>query len=555
MKCLPTVFLTLASLYICLAAPAQAATSPLPTPRCQLMLDAIAEAKDPGRETLVNNLLTFNDPGCLAELFVVENGLGFKDFVKYLESHRTDKQAGSSTGTGGTTNLVSKGTTARVLSVAAEYGALTESVNNQVVTIQGALDGVPVALIKGGLQYCPSKGTREPGPCISQGLLGILSLFSYGVSFNTSQNASAISGQASGPPRGTAQQATFTANQQQLASITGRVILWNQRQKATSSDFKSLWENSFKTSAKTQGENSTSTGSSKGPTPKNSCTFDQQVGSALVDSLTALVTPLMNNADFDDWQKQAKERLEIAKTKSDLYATWREQVESLMRALTTTKDGKPKTEVADLLQHARDFLAASSEYREAEDQLVKCIAEKPVLTFEYNNNRPANQTPNSTFRLIFDKGFAKNWSIAANGAFAIYDSQPSTSVPGAGRLRDAQAGIQIDYNLGSLPLLGAAGLSGAYYFQDQTSPAILSVTPSMPLPGVTLTGLPSTATQVFAKKGNISIAQVKLALGPGQSSVRFPIAVSYSNRTELITKPEWRGQVGISYDFDSLFTK
>jgi hypothetical protein len=44
-------------------------------------------------------------------------------------------------------------------------------------------------------------------------------------------------------------------------------------------------------------------------------------------------------------------------------------------------------------------------------------------------------------------------------------------------------------------------------------------------------------------------------LGPGQSSVRFPIAVSYSNRTELITKPEWRGQVGISYDFDSLFTK
>jgi hypothetical protein len=44
-------------------------------------------------------------------------------------------------------------------------------------------------------------------------------------------------------------------------------------------------------------------------------------------------------------------------------------------------------------------------------------------------------------------------------------------------------------------------------------------------------------------------------LGAGQSNVRFPIALSYSNRTELIDKPDWRGQVGVSYDFDALFAK
>jgi hypothetical protein len=46
-------------------------------------------------------------------------------------------------------------------------------------------------------------------------------------------------------------------------------------------------------------------------------------------------------------------------------------------------------------------------------------------------------------------------------------------------------------------------------------------------------------------------------IGPwrGQSSVRFPIAVSWSNRTELITKPAWRAQIGVSYDLDSLFAR
>ena len=113
----------------------------------------------------------------------------------------------------------------------------------------------------------------------------------------------------------------------------------------------------------------------------------------------------------------------------------------------------------------------------------------------------------------------------------------------------------MDRKLPALSFLGAATLAGTYYFQYQNSPSVLKVDPSNPLTGITLTGLSSSATQVFTKKGNLHIAQLKLMLGSGQSNVRFPVAVSYSNRTELLTKPEWRGQIGISYDFDSLFTK
>lgn len=106
---------------------------------------------------------------------------------------------------------------------------------------------------------------------------------------------------------------------------------------------------------------------------------------------------------------------------------------------------------------------------------------------------------------------------------------------------------------GLFGLLGAAAVSATYYFQYQNSPSILNVTPGTPVDGITLTDLSSTATQVFAKKGNIHVGQLRLELGPSGSSIRFPLAVAYSNRTDLITKPSLGAQFGISYDFDSLF--
>ena len=98
-------------------------------------------------------------------------------------------------------------------------------------------------------------------------------------------------------------------------------------------------------------------------------------------------------------------------------------------------------------------------------------------------------------------------------------------------------------------------MSATYYFQYQNGPSILNVKPGEPLPNITFINLPANADQIFAKTGSIHLGQLRLMLSPAKSSVRFPFAVSYSNRTELIAKPTWRAQVGISYDFDALFAK
>jgi hypothetical protein len=86
-------------------------------------------------------------------------------------------------------------------------------------------------------------------------------------------------------------------------------------------------------------------------------------------------------------------------------------------------------------------------------------------------------------------------------------------------------------------MLGSAALDTAIYYQYQHAPAILNVTPATPLPGVAFTDLPASATSVFADTGNIILGQIRLVLAPGTSSVRIPISITGSNRTELINKP------------------
>jgi hypothetical protein len=106
-------------------------------------------------------------------------------------------------------------------------------------------------------------------------------------------------------------------------------------------------------------------------------------------------------------------------------------------------------------------------------------------------------------------------------------------------------------------MLNSSSLGLAYYFQDQTSPAILNITPSSPLTGIGFTGLSSSATQVFTQTGYIHLGQLKLTLGNSNSGFSLPISVTASNRTELIVnnKISVRPQIGISYSFDSLLSK
>jgi hypothetical protein len=148
------------------------------------------------------------------------------------------------------------------------------------------------------------------------------------------------------------------------------------------------------------------------------------------------------------------------------------------------------------------------------------------------------------------------WSLNAMLSADIYNTTPPSTVPSGTNLRDIQAGAELDY-LVTLSqsvnpiakLIGNLTLGGAYLYQDQTSPSILKGIPS----NITFTGLPSNTTSVYAVRGPIHVGQLRLGFGTG-SKVSFPIAATYSNRTELVTKPTFGLHFGVSYNFTSLFT-
>ncbi len=193
----------------------------------------IAELIQPGR-----------NGSCFAAF--VEQGLRRNNFltaVKKLEQLRTDQQAGASAGGGATTSLVSKGVVAKSLSVAAEYGAVTEAVNGQAVTVSGSLDGVPTALVRKGIIYYCIPGVSPTG-CAHRKLFEVLRRFSYGVTFDTSTNQTTTGTAAtggSGNSSATTQPVTFTASRHQISSVTGQAALWNNRD-VNSQDFQDKWK-------------------------------------------------------------------------------------------------------------------------------------------------------------------------------------------------------------------------------------------------------------------------------------------------------------------------
>ena len=474
--------------------------------------------------------------GCIAELLLKRKKADeLSSFVAgaYSAATKAIQQSGASAGGGGSTSLVSKNATAQVLSLASEYGALTESTSGATTTVSGTVDGIPLALEAhtGGLvAECPMNLINSR--CINSGLLNFLGRISYSLALNINQGTQ-ITGTTAGPAQGTAQPASFNSSgSTALTQATGRFIIVRPKVSYT------------QLIAAVQAIDA-----------KSSLTTD----AVALDAAAKVLQSYQTNAG-DAWAKwaanSANALVEIEDEKTR-FETWERLGEDLAIALEgkSATNTTPPTD-AQLTFAALKYASALDVYGSAEQSFYEGqLNAKPILSFEYDENRPASQPTTSVFRLIYGQQIKTSWTLTANAAVSIYDQDPSSSIPGAQRLRDIQLAVEADYTLPKLGILGTPIASGAYYFQDQTSPAILNITPGSPVPGITFVGLSANATQAFAAKGKISVGQLRISLGNSQSGLRVPLAITFSNRTELTTGFKVGAQIGISYNFDSLFGK
>jgi hypothetical protein len=489
-------------------------------------------------QKIKNTLDLNNTPGCAVELLLLRRNdallkkLAAGVVAAQNAATQTVQQNGASAGGGGTTNLVSKSVTSKVLSLASEYGALTETTSGTTTTVSGTLDGIPLALESnsiGLISECPVELFGQA--CISSRWLNIAGRISYSAALNTTQ-APQLTGVATGPTQGNSQPVSVAqSGTTALSQLTGRVVLRQPHIDYATliSALKSLDSNS--------------------PLQKNALAL-KNAGEILENYQDNTGTV------WDKWADNTAAMLAAISNDEDRLEKWKALGNELAEILI--KGGGPATPPTDdqLTQAALTFAGALDAYGSAERSFYEGqLNAKPILSFEYDENRPASQPTNSVFRLIYGQPLSKNWTLTANAAVSIYDQNPSSSIPGAQRLRDIQLAIETDYTLKKLGILGTPIVSGAYYFQDQTSPAILNVTPGSPVPGITFVGLSANATQAFAAKGKISIGQLRISLGNSQSGFRVPLAITFSNRTELTTGFKVGAQIGISYNFDSLFGK
>jgi hypothetical protein len=444
------------------------------------------------------------------------SGSRFRDFIKRFESFRSDKQTTASP-SGGATSVVAGGPVARVLSVATEYGALTQSVNGQVVTVRGNLAGVPAVLVKKNVfPYCVAEDASR-GFCVDGSALGILKRFSFAVSFDPSR-IEEVTATATSAAKTTPKEVTITGKSREISAASLRVELWNRRD-ASSANFMKAWKEKV--------------GPAMNP-PANE-----------LAEATNFIGPILLMPEYRAWRETSRQAVEAAGRDRD--AVTAALVASLDK-LAVLMRGVPNAN-----QLITDAANAYSRFFLAQDELINDLAVKNVLAFEYTNNRPVGQPAMSNYRVIFDLPFNKGKTkVIVNAAFTFYNTVPDDQTE-IGRYRDAQVGTQIDHALGKVAIIGPAVVSGAAYFQYQSAPALLKVDPLKPLPGVTFVDLPEDAKDVFVPKGNIILFQGKLSLVPEGSSVKIPVSVTWSNRTELIDKPVFRGQVGVSYDLDGVF--
>lgn len=190
-------------------------------------------------------------------------------------------------------------------------------------------------------------------------------------------------------------------------------------------------------------------------------------------------------------------------------------------------------EIRDLVA---EFEKAVNAYSNDRSQLLGVIANGSILTFEYTNTREPLLPDLSNFRLIFE---ASPWegkaSLTANASLTIFNKKPTEGME-TRRLRDFQLAGQVDVPLGQVPEIGSVVLTFSGKYQHLTEDTMIE-------------GLPAGA------KGNIGIGQLKLTIPVKGSGMRIPISVTFANRTELIKEKEVRGNIGITFDLDSVFAK
>jgi len=415
-----------------------------------------------------------------------------------LMDHRVDKQVGSTPDTKGTTSLAMKGAVPQILGFAVQHGAITQQVNGNTVTFRATPAGVLKALAGIDPQAIFGVATNATGQPIDPSCVWCNKI-SAAISFDVSQ----------GPNAG-----TLTASKQQVQSWSVRAELVNHRdprRRQYIKDFQKLGSTPYVISHQ-----------------QLTAAFEasnefKAWQSALVAEITAKVDePLANNSITLD---QARERA----------------TEIIKAAL----DAEEKIQLPDLDRALQNYANAIKPLLEQRNAIIDLANKGLLITADWTVTRDPNVPDLSTITGILENGLGpgRKYDLTVNLAAAFFNSTPKVPVH---QFHDFKATAQYDIPLGTFQSYGpfVFSLASRYEFVPNDT---LS-------PGGTITGT-ATTPMTAAPHGHLVVGQAKLTIPVKGSGVKIPFSISAANRTELIKEKDVRGNIGITFDLDTIFAQ
>jgi hypothetical protein len=424
---------------------------------------------------------------------------------------RLDRQTSPTTDTSGTTSLVSKAGSSELLSMALNTGALTESVNGTTATLNTNADQV-FRLITGNdpdcTVTCKGVGRFESYVLNPTNISASLDLAQQ------STKTAATTGQASGATSTPVNSATIPTGVGKLSGITARYQLLNKFD-PRSTAFKTKWQNAVSAN---------------------------KVGVAAVTLMGATNSVMkLVTADAKDFVLDRDKIIDTAKSDPtgvalanffDNYFSDASQI--------VLKDPSIGPYISQVMQDR-------AAYRKVWFDALQTAAGN-LFTFEYDYNRPLNQPITHNFKLIYAYDFANAGMLTFNGSASLYGTIPAGAK--YGRLHYGQVSTEYDRTVTGTGKSFQTQLSLAGYWQYQPNPSVLNIPAGTVAPGTDIP-LPNGTQEFVGTAGSLWVTQAKFTL-KGGGNVQIPIAVSWSNKTDLLQGSKVGGQVGISYNFSSL---
>jgi hypothetical protein len=442
------------------------------------------------------------DPGMLA----------IRPFLSAAEQKRIDKQVGSGASSTGTTSLVSKGSVPALLGLAVENGAATQETSGTTITFRANPLGIIKALVKQDYLasgptkiILPDSRTKSIRLEESDVWYKILSKASLSVSFDTSK----------GPDSG-----TFTAERSQLTGYSGHYDIINHRD-PRDPRYLRLWNE-----------------------------LRDDAGEKLANALTVFAAAINKMEGYDNWLIETSGELFAVSSPADIETKLIVRAEAL-RTLVT---GHPEV----LAVITSQVIPAANEYATSRVDLLNQVSKSFTLAFDYSNTRQVVTLGNTDGGMItlpagVTNGLPNlgNFLLTAAGRF-IGQSEITANLsgtrfngrrvgPNIGRWRDIQAGFQIDVPLPEIKQVGKSTLTFSYLYLNLLEEPL---------------GAKILVNDVeVSRKGIINFGQTKLDFPIGSTGMHIPIAMTFSNRTELIKESDVRGNIGITFDLDKIFAK